>query len=150
MSLGSLQDTMKHFILAAAPFNKLPHFYVVSTLKLNLTVIFFFIYFILLLRDTTFGHHVVTLTEQRIDSSALQHVPQQNPKSKSRLVSPFVVLWGTSSKCYDICSAQMRPREDPHYHVFYPPNLLELSQHVTVTFAIFKWPINQPLHRSLP
>jgi len=45
MSLCSLQDTMKYFTFVAAPFNKLPYFYIVSTLKLNFFVIF--IYFIL-------------------------------------------------------------------------------------------------------
>lgn len=40
MSLCSLQDTMKYFILLAAPFNKLPHFYVVSILNLNSVAIF--------------------------------------------------------------------------------------------------------------
>lgn len=39
MSLYSLQDTMKYFILLAAPFNKLPHFHVVSILKLNFVAI---------------------------------------------------------------------------------------------------------------
>lgn len=40
MSLCSLQDTMKYFILLASPFNKFPHFYVVSILKLNFVAIF--------------------------------------------------------------------------------------------------------------
>lgn len=92
MFLCSLQDTMKHFALTAAPFNKLPHSYVVFALKLNFSAIFIYL-LTFASTDTELEHHVVTLTEQCIGSWDLQHILQINPKSKSRLVSLSGGLW---------------------------------------------------------
>lgn len=136
-------DTMKHFNLTAAPFNKLPHFYNVSPLKLSFTVIFIYLFYFYFYRTLNFST-MWSLLEQYIDSYTLHHVPQVNSKSKSRLVSLSVALRGTSSKCCDICSVYMRLLEVSHYHIFCPPNLLDFSQHVTVTLTIFKWSINCP------
>ena len=49
---------MKYFTFVAAPFNKLPYFYIVSTLKLNFFVIFiYFILFYLILPACEMSKH---------------------------------------------------------------------------------------------